>query len=361
MLKMMVGIQHRSQSLAVVFIALLFLCPEDSVRSPTLLYCSSVGERTESSGQAGGSVDFGGRSSESSSSFGSRGRAEAGASGVGGARTDTGSGGGEEKNNKQTIKDGTPGWWKRFWFLFIVVLIVGNCSVAAGCVVLVRRRGRIQSEGRLEGGRLLEARQGTDEAARAQPPGETRSGPAGETRSTLRATSRITTGLDDWSRPRGEAAKQDPVSDYRRKSSPARSATNTAPTAPGGGGRASLGPKSKRSRSSGPATGGTSSTSAAAPDTIGASGAAADVANRLAVPQGEENDSLATRVSQICCDIRAELEQSTKNGETLESRRKLIKFLSVKWHPDKNPDDEEVAKRVFQFVQDEKPGFLGQT
>ncbi|EDO32860.1 predicted protein, partial [Nematostella vectensis] len=37
----------------------------------------------------------------------------------------------------------------------------------------------------------------------------------------------------------------------------------------------------------------------------------------------------------------------------LETRRKIIKRLFLKWHPDKNPDDVEFCTKVFQHLQNE--------
>lgn len=40
-----------------------------------------------------------------------------------------------------------------------------------------------------------------------------------------------------------------------------------------------------------------------------------------------------------------------KEVEPRENRLKEFRILLRKWHPDKNPDQQEVATAVFQFLQ----------
>ena len=58
--------------------------------------------------------------------------------------------------------------------------------------------------------------------------------------------------------------------------------------------------------------------------------------------------------------ITAEIAKSLKKQKTerLESRKKTLKFYTLKWHPDKNPDNPELAKKVFQYIQETKTKFL---
>ena len=61
-------------------------------------------------------------------------------------------------------------------------------------------------------------------------------------------------------------------------------------------------------------------------------------------------------IRQITEEIAADLRK--QRTEPMESRKKTIKFMSLKWHPDKNPDKTEVATKVFQFIQESKTKFL---
>lgn len=44
-------------------------------------------------------------------------------------------------------------------------------------------------------------------------------------------------------------------------------------------------------------------------------------------------------------------------GKGEEEKRKYIKFLRLKWHPDKNQSS-DVAKKVFQYIETQKEKFL---
>eukprot|EP00747_Dinoflagellata_sp_TGD_P102698 gnl/TRDRNA2_/TRDRNA2_168742_c3_seq5.p1 gnl/TRDRNA2_/TRDRNA2_168742_c3~~gnl/TRDRNA2_/TRDRNA2_168742_c3_seq5.p1 ORF type:complete len:376 (+),score=71.76 gnl/TRDRNA2_/TRDRNA2_168742_c3_seq5:124-1251(+) len=52
------------------------------------------------------------------------------------------------------------------------------------------------------------------------------------------------------------------------------------------------------------------------------------------------------------------MEEMVNQGSTLAQRKKALRVLQIRWHPDKNPDKEEVAKSVFQFIEDTKGWFL---
>jgi hypothetical protein len=58
-------------------------------------------------------------------------------------------------------------------------------------------------------------------------------------------------------------------------------------------------------------------------------------------------------------EIIKELETEVlREGSTEAERRTIFKQLAIRWHPDKNPDNRDVAKRVFQFIQSIKEWFL---
>lgn len=54
--------------------------------------------------------------------------------------------------------------------------------------------------------------------------------------------------------------------------------------------------------------------------------------------------------------ITAELEKAKE--EPMETRKKVFKELQREYHPDKNPEDPEVAKVVFQFLMEQRGWFL---
>ena len=56
--------------------------------------------------------------------------------------------------------------------------------------------------------------------------------------------------------------------------------------------------------------------------------------------------------------IQKEMEAMINKRAPLEERNKALKKLRVQWHPDKNPEDPEVAKSIFQFIEESKGWFL---
>jgi len=44
----------------------------------------------------------------------------------------------------------------------------------------------------------------------------------------------------------------------------------------------------------------------------------------------------------------------------LAERKKALRTLQLQWHPDKNPDKEEIAKEIFQFIEESKKWFLSE-
>lgn len=54
--------------------------------------------------------------------------------------------------------------------------------------------------------------------------------------------------------------------------------------------------------------------------------------------------------------IAAELERNAQ--EPLECRKKIFKELQRECHPDKNLQDPQVAKQVFQFLMEQRGPFL---
>lgn len=56
--------------------------------------------------------------------------------------------------------------------------------------------------------------------------------------------------------------------------------------------------------------------------------------------------------------ILKEMEQMVDQVKPLAQRKKALRCLHLRWHPDKNPDKIEVAKSVFQFIEETKPWFL---
>merc|ERR1719482_1567862 len=53
-----------------------------------------------------------------------------------------------------------------------------------------------------------------------------------------------------------------------------------------------------------------------------------------------------------------EMEAMVEAGTPAAERKKAMKALQIKWHPDKNPDQREIAKAVFQMLGDKKEWFL---
>jgi hypothetical protein len=56
--------------------------------------------------------------------------------------------------------------------------------------------------------------------------------------------------------------------------------------------------------------------------------------------------------------VLKEMEQMVDQGTSVAQRKKALRCLQVRWHPDKNPDKVEVANSVFQFIEETKPWFL---
>ncbi|CAK9001980.1 unnamed protein product [Durusdinium trenchii] len=61
---------------------------------------------------------------------------------------------------------------------------------------------------------------------------------------------------------------------------------------------------------------------------------------------------------QIKSSVLKEMESMVNEGLEVAKRKKALRFLQLKWHPDKNPDKLEIAKSIFQFIEDTKPWFL---
>jgi hypothetical protein len=75
----------------------------------------------------------------------------------------------------------------------------------------------------------------------------------------------------------------------------------------------------------------------------------------------EHSEDLATAdgraAKQVKDVIASELRQMRERGASLAERKQTFKQLVVRWHPDKNPDQPEIAKRVFQYIQSLKEAF----
>lgn len=67
----------------------------------------------------------------------------------------------------------------------------------------------------------------------------------------------------------------------------------------------------------------------------------------------------AEGVARVKEDILQQLQKT--RTEDIASRKKTFKFMQLKWHPDKNPDDAELATAVFQFLQEKKDWYLEET
>mmetsp|Transcript_20802 Transcript_20802/g.52424 ORF Transcript_20802/g.52424 Transcript_20802/m.52424 type:complete len:791 (-) Transcript_20802:307-2679(-) len=68
--------------------------------------------------------------------------------------------------------------------------------------------------------------------------------------------------------------------------------------------------------------------------------------------ESNEGHEVLTITTSIAQDLR---KQKT---ETLESKKKTMKFLKLKWHPDKNSEQPELAKKIFQFIMEQEDKFL---
>jgi len=60
----------------------------------------------------------------------------------------------------------------------------------------------------------------------------------------------------------------------------------------------------------------------------------------------------------IKSSVLKEMEAMVAKGTPIAQRKKALRVLHLRWHPDKNPDKMEVAKSVFQFIEETKPWFL---
>jgi len=106
----------------------------------------------------------------------------------------------------------------------------------------------------------------------------------------------------------------------------------------------------------------------ASPSSGGRTGkAAAHRAGSLPKPQVPRSRSFVSpvaaasenpgKVAQAQAEILDQLRGTV--GEGLESRKKVFRFLCLKWHPDKNwTEDPELATEVFQFLQAQKKWYL---
>mmetsp|Transcript_33085 Transcript_33085/g.72291 ORF Transcript_33085/g.72291 Transcript_33085/m.72291 type:complete len:367 (-) Transcript_33085:9-1109(-) len=63
---------------------------------------------------------------------------------------------------------------------------------------------------------------------------------------------------------------------------------------------------------------------------------------------------------KMCTEIWAQMSKMVKDQIPLDERKKSFKQLSLKWHPDKNVDNQEVSKSVFQFIQQQKEWFFAE-
>lgn len=52
------------------------------------------------------------------------------------------------------------------------------------------------------------------------------------------------------------------------------------------------------------------------------------------------------------------MESMVNEGMEVAKRKKALRFLQLRWHPDKNPDKLEIANSIFQFIEETKPWFL---
>eukprot|EP00747_Dinoflagellata_sp_TGD_P037867 gnl/TRDRNA2_/TRDRNA2_139333_c1_seq2.p1 gnl/TRDRNA2_/TRDRNA2_139333_c1~~gnl/TRDRNA2_/TRDRNA2_139333_c1_seq2.p1 ORF type:complete len:170 (-),score=11.85 gnl/TRDRNA2_/TRDRNA2_139333_c1_seq2:35-544(-) len=90
-------------------------------------------------------------------------------------------------------------------------------------------------------------------------------------------------------------------------------------------------------------------------------------ATKLA-PNSESSDRWPFRddhaASQIALEIEAQLDrleqESTDVAEIGTSRRELFKQLLREWHPDKKPGQEELATRIFQWLQSIRARYIGE-
>jgi len=60
----------------------------------------------------------------------------------------------------------------------------------------------------------------------------------------------------------------------------------------------------------------------------------------------------------IKSSVLKEMEAMVAKGAPVAQRKKALRCLQMRWHPDKNPERLEVANSVFQFIEETKPWFL---
>lgn len=57
-------------------------------------------------------------------------------------------------------------------------------------------------------------------------------------------------------------------------------------------------------------------------------------------------------------EIQKEMAAMLSRKAPIAERKKALRVLQLQWHPDKNADKAEVAKSIFQFIEENKPWFL---
>mmetsp|Transcript_106610 Transcript_106610/g.168323 ORF Transcript_106610/g.168323 Transcript_106610/m.168323 type:complete len:110 (-) Transcript_106610:83-412(-) len=56
--------------------------------------------------------------------------------------------------------------------------------------------------------------------------------------------------------------------------------------------------------------------------------------------------------------LELDLQEMIEKGTPLFVRKQFYQQQCLRWHPDKNPNDQERAKHMFQILQDRKAWFL---
>eukprot|EP00931_Biecheleriopsis_adriatica_P060427 TRINITY_DN36295_c0_g1_i1.p1 TRINITY_DN36295_c0_g1~~TRINITY_DN36295_c0_g1_i1.p1 ORF type:complete len:1109 (-),score=344.96 TRINITY_DN36295_c0_g1_i1:64-3390(-) len=92
-----------------------------------------------------------------------------------------------------------------------------------------------------------------------------------------------------------------------------------------------------------------------------AQGAPAQEAAAGLVPPGLDASMEDQIAFAMKCNVVQEMEEMLKQCATLAQRKKALKMWQIKWHPDKNPDQAEVAKSMFQFIGEKRSWFLHDT
>eukprot|EP00927_Polykrikos_kofoidii_P033750 TRINITY_DN28579_c0_g1_i1.p1 TRINITY_DN28579_c0_g1~~TRINITY_DN28579_c0_g1_i1.p1 ORF type:complete len:858 (+),score=164.19 TRINITY_DN28579_c0_g1_i1:189-2762(+) len=80
-------------------------------------------------------------------------------------------------------------------------------------------------------------------------------------------------------------------------------------------------------------------------------------------PQGPQPPKLDANFEDhamfaIKSSILKEMESMVEQHAPAAQRKKALRCLQIRWHPDKNPDKIEAAKMVFQFIEETKGWFL---